>query len=136
MRVVRDPTEVRSAFEGASGEALAAFGNGTCFLERYVEKPRHIEVQVLGDGKGNAVHLYDRDCSIQRRHQKVLETAPATNLGDIRQNLLDDAVRLVSSANYRNAGTVEFLVGPDGSYYFIEVNPRIQVEHTVTEVRY
>ena len=96
--------------------------------------PRHVEVQILGDGKGNVVHLYDRDCSVQRRHQKVLETAPAINLPEkTRQAMFDDAVRLTSRAKYRNAGTVEFLVDERGRHYFIEVNPRIQVEHTVTE---
>lgn len=99
-----------------------------------MERPRHIEVQCLGDGTGNVVHLYDRDCSVQRRHQKVIETAPAADLpGNIRQQILDDAVRLLSSAKYLNAGTVEFLVDKNGKHYFMEVNPRVQVEHTVTE---
>ena len=107
---------------------------GDVFLERYVLNPRHVEVQILGDGKGNVVHLYDRDCSVQRRHQKVLETAPAINLPEkTRQAMFDDAVHLTSRAKYRNAGTVEFLVDEQGRHYFIEVNPRIQVEHTVTE---
>lgn len=106
----------------------------TAFVEKYVECPRHIEVQCLGDGTGNVVHLYDRDCSVQRRHQKVIETAPAGDLpGNVRQNILDEAVRLLKSANYRNAGTVEFLVDKHGDHFFMEVNPRVQVEHTVTE---
>ena len=118
----------------ASSEALTAFGDGRCFIERYVDRPRHIEVQGLGDGTGAVVHLYDRDCSVQRRHQKVVETAPAHNLPEeIRQELFDHSIRLLSAAKYKNAGTVEFLVDKEGKYYFIEVNPRIQVEHTVTE---
>jgi pyruvate carboxylase len=108
--------------------------SGSVFIERYVYKPRHIEVQILGDGTGDVVHLWDRDCSVQRRHQKVVETAPAMNLPDAtRKAMLDDSLRLMSAAKYKNAGTVEFLVDQDGRYYFIEVNPRVQVEHTVTE---
>lgn len=118
----------------ASREAKAAFGNGTVFLEKYLEEPRHIEVQVIGDGNGNVVHLYERDCSVQRRHQKVIENAPAFNLSqEVRDGILKDAVRLCSAIHYRSAGTVEFLVDKDGNHYFMEVNPRIQVEHTVTE---
>ena len=106
----------------------------SAFVEKYVECPRHIEVQCLGDGTGNVIHLYDRDCSVQRRHQKVIETAPAADLpGNVRQNILDEAVRLLASAKYRNAGTVEFLVDKHGDHFFMEVNPRVQVEHTVTE---
>jgi len=121
-------------FAQASNEALNAFGDGRAFVEKYVLEPRHIEVQCLGDGTGNVIHLYDRDCSVQRRHQKVIETAPAGDLpGNTRQQILDDAVRLLKSANYRNAGTVEFLVDKSGQHYFMEVNPRVQVEHTVTE---
>ncbi len=134
MRIVHGPDELEENFSRATGEALAAFGDGSVFIERYVSKPRHIEVQILGDGKGNVRHLYDRDCSVQRRFQKVVETAPAMNLPEkTRQNILDDAVRLTSGANYLNAGTVEFLVDEAGRHHFIEVNPRIQVEHTVTE---
>ena len=134
MRVVQDASELEESFGRATSEALNAFGDGTVFIERFVESPRHIEIQILGDGKGSAVHLYDRDCSIQRRHQKVIELAPSMDLPEAtRQALFDDSVRLTSSANYRNAGTVEFLVDPQGRHYFIEVNPRIQVEHTVTE---
>ena len=97
----------------------------------YVDRPRHIEVQCLGDGTGAVVHLYDRDCSVQRRHQKVVETAPARGLPEgVREKLFADAVRLLESVKYKNAGTVEFLVDKSGAYYFIEVNPRIQVEHT------
>ena len=134
MRVCMDESMLGPMMDEAMGEALTSFGNGDVFLERYVLNPRHVEVQILGDGKGNVVHLYDRDCSVQRRHQKVLETAPAINLDPkTRQAMFDDAVRLTSNAKYRNAGTVEFLVDEQGRHYFIEVNPRIQVEHTVTE---
>lgn len=134
MRVVQHAHELEENFNRASSEALAAFGDGSIFIERYVYKPRHIEVQILGDGTGNVVHLYDRDCSVQRRHQKVVETAPAMFLKpETRQAMFDDATRLTSTAKYLNAGTVEFLVDKEGRHYFIEVNPRIQVEHTVTE---
>lgn len=134
MRVVTEEAELEAMMNAAMGEALTSFGNGDVFLERYVKNPRHVEVQILGDGKGNVVHLFDRDCSVQRRHQKVLETAPAINLPpETRQAMFDDAVRLTASANYRNAGTVEFLVDESGRHYFIEVNPRVQVEHTCTE---
>ncbi|OQR81085.1 precursor of carboxylase pyruvate carboxylase [Achlya hypogyna] len=134
MRVVNSAEELEDNFTRASSEALAAFGDGTVFIERYVYKPRHIEVQILGDGKGKVVHLFHRDCSVQRRHQKVLETAPAVLLKpETEQAMIDDAVRLTAAANYKNAGTVEFLVDQEGRHYFIEVNPRIQVEHTITE---
>ncbi|KAG9407259.1 hypothetical protein AC1031_001950 [Aphanomyces cochlioides] len=134
MRVVNGADELESNFLRASSEALAAFGDGTVFIERYVYKPRHIEVQILGDGKGKVVHLYHRDCSVQRRHQKVLETAPAVGLSkEVEKAMIDDAVRLTAAANYKNAGTVEFLVDQQGRHYFIEVNPRVQVEHTITE---
>lgn len=134
MRVVREESELQEAFERATSEALAAFGDGTVFLERYVEHPRHIEVQILADARGEVVHLFERDCSVQRRHQKVVEMAPAQNLPEaVRDAICADAVRLAKAIEYRNAGTVEFLVDRSGEYYFIEVNPRIQVEHTVTE---
>ena len=134
IRVVKTEPELEAMFAQASNEALTAFGDGRCFVEKYVEKPRHIEVQCLGDGTGNVVHLWDRDCSVQRRHQKVVETAPALGLKEeTRQAMLDDSVRLLSGAKYRNAGTVEFLVDKYGNHYFMEVNPRVQVEHTVTE---
>ena len=123
------------AFARCQGEAQAAFGNGAVFLEKIVPRPRHIEVQVLGDGQGNVVHLFERDCSVQLRHQKVVEVAPAPNLDDaLRQRILADAVTLARAAAYENAGTVEFLVDPEsGRHFFIECNPRIQVEHTITE---
>mgnify|MGYP005992046549 CR=1 FL=1 len=134
MRVVTKPSEFADAFLSAQSEAKAAFGNGTCFIERYVKNPRHIEVQILGDAKGNIVHLFDRDCSVQRRHQKVVESAPALHLPEAtREAILADAVKIAKAIRYENAGTVEFLVDEEGRHYFIEVNPRVQVEHTVTE---
>eukprot|EP00569_Conticribra_weissflogii_P007189 CAMPEP_0171351004 /NCGR_PEP_ID=MMETSP0878-20121228/37862_1 /TAXON_ID=67004 /ORGANISM="Thalassiosira weissflogii, Strain CCMP1336" /LENGTH=1237 /DNA_ID=CAMNT_0011856113 /DNA_START=103 /DNA_END=3816 /DNA_ORIENTATION=- len=134
MRVVRERKDLIPFFESASSEALAAFGDGSVFVERFVEKPRHIEVQIIGDGEGNVIHLWERDCSIQRRHQKVIEMAPAWSLSDeLRSDLHKYAVQLTSAAKYKNAGTVEFLVDQENRPYFIEVNPRIQVEHTVTE---
>lgn len=134
IRIVPTEEALDSMFKEASNEALTAVGDGRCFIEKYVEEPRHIEVQCLGDGTGNVVHLWDRDCSVQRRHQKVIELAPAEGLEkETRQAILDNAVKLLASANYRNAGTVEFLVDKHGNHYFMEVNPRVQVEHTVTE---
>jgi pyruvate carboxylase len=134
MRVVKKMEDLVPFFESASSEALASFGDGSVFIERFVDRPRHIEVQIIGDGTGNVVHLWERDCSIQRRHQKVIEMAPAWSLPDeLRADLHKYAVLLTSSANYKNAGTVEFLVDSEFRPYFIEVNPRIQVEHTVTE---
>jgi len=135
MRIVNNVSEAKEQFERASSEALTAFGNGSMFIERYITNPRHIEVQVMGDQAGNMVHFFDRDCSVQRRHQKVVEIAPAFNLDPVlRQNMLDDAVKLCQSVGYTNAGTVEFLVDQDtGLHYFMEVNARLQVEHTVTE---
>jgi pyruvate carboxylase len=125
MRVVREQASLQDAFERATSEAKAAFGNGTVFVERFLDKPKHIEVQLLGDNYGNVVHLYERDCSVQRRHQKVVEIAPAKDLPvEIRDAILADAVRLAKSVNYRNAGTAEFLVDSKG-YYFIEINPRM-----------
>lgn len=134
MRVVRDQESLQESFERATSEAKSAFGNGTVFVERFLDKPKHIEVQLLGDNHGNVVHLYERDCSVQRRHQKVVEIAPAKDLPtETRDAILNDAVRLAKSVNYRNAGTAEFLVDQQNRYYFIEINPRIQVEHTITE---
>ena len=133
MRVVRDQSEFKDSFERAVSEAKSAFGDGTVFIERFLERPRHIEVQLLGDAQGNVVHLFERDCSVQRRHQKVVEVAPAMNLPDeVRQAILNDAIRLAQAVQYRNAGTAEFLVDQMGRHYFIEINPRIQVEHTIT----
>ena len=117
-------------------EAAKAFGIDTIFIEKYIEKPKHIEVQVLGDKHGNLVHLYERDCSIQRRHQKVIEFTPALSITkEQRQAICKDALKIAKAINYRSARTVEFLLDKDGNHYFIEMNPRIQVEHTVTERR-
>ncbi|XP_026272548.1 pyruvate carboxylase, mitochondrial isoform X1 [Frankliniella occidentalis] len=134
MRVVKKMEEVKEAFTRASSEAQAAFGNGAMFIEKFIERPRHIEVQLLGDKAGNVVHLYERDCSVQRRHQKVVEIAPAPNLPiKVRDAMTDYAVKLAKHVGYENAGTVEFLCDEQGNFYFIEVNARLQVEHTVTE---
>ena len=135
MRVVHSEFELGHRLNEAKRESLTAFGSDECFIEKYVEKARHIEVQILGDKYNNMVHLFERDCSLQRRHQKVVEIAPAQNLGkSIRQSICDAAVKIGKSVNYDNAGTVEFLLDTETEkYYFIEVNPRIQVEHTVTE---
>ncbi|KAL8730414.1 MAG: hypothetical protein Q9166_004052 [cf. Caloplaca sp. 2 TL-2023] len=134
MRVVREQGSLKDSFERATSEAKSAFGNGTVFVERFLDKPKHIEVQLLGDNQGNVVHLYERDCSVQRRHQKVVELAPAKDLPvNVRDAILGDAVKLAQSVRYRNAGTAEFLVDQQNRHYFIEINPRIQVEHTITE---
>jgi pyruvate carboxylase len=134
MRRVEERSGLRDALEAAQREADAAFGDPTLYLEEAVVNPRHIEVQILADADGTVFHLYERDCSLQRRHQKVVEIAPAPNLpAETRASMCADAVRFAESIGYRNAGTVEFLLGEDGRYVFIEMNPRIQVEHTVTE---
>ncbi len=134
MRVVRSAADVESAFDEARGEAEKAFGDPSVFLERFIEAPKHVEVQVLGDGQGNLVHLYERDCSVQRRFQKVVEVAPSFALSEeTRQTLFRHALAIARHVGYSNAGTIEFLVDAQENVYFIEVNPRIQVEHTVTE---
>ncbi|MEU9860620.1 pyruvate carboxylase [Streptomyces sp. NPDC047971] len=134
MRRVEDPATLRESIEAAAREAESAFGDATVFLEKAVVDPRHIEVQILADAEGNVIHLFERDCSLQRRHQKVIELAPAPNLDpEVRERICDDAVRFARRIGYRNAGTVEFLLDRDGNHVFIEMNPRIQVEHTVTE---
>ncbi|WP_193612093.1 pyruvate carboxylase [Nocardioides lijunqiniae] len=134
MRRVDDPKDLREAVETCMREGEGAFGDPTVFIEQAVVEPRHIEVQILADGEGNVIHLFERDCSVQRRHQKVVEIAPAPNLDPaIRERMCADAVRFATEIGYRNAGTVEFLLDPHGNYVFIEMNPRIQVEHTVTE---
>ncbi|RDI32849.1 pyruvate carboxylase [Lentzea flaviverrucosa] len=134
MRKVDEPGALRESLEAASREAESAFGDPTVFLEQAVVEPRHIEVQILADGQGNVIHLFERDCSVQRRHQKVIEIAPAPNLApELRDRICADAVKFARHIGYRNAGTVEFLLDPQGHYVFIEMNPRIQVEHTVTE---
>lgn len=134
LRLVERESDLAEAIRIASSEAESSFGDPAVFLEQAVIRPRHIEVQVLADGEGNVVHLFERDCSIQRRHQKVIEIAPAPNLDPtLRERLCTSAVDFARSIGYRNAGTVEFLVDTDGDYVFIEMNPRIQVEHTITE---
>ena len=134
MRRVDGESDLREAVETCMREAEGAFGDPTVFIEQAVVDPRHIEVQILSDGEGNVIHLFERDCSVQRRHQKVVEIAPAPNLdAGLRERMCADAVRFAKEIGYRNAGTVEFLLDPDGNYVFIEMNPRIQVEHTVTE---
>ncbi len=135
MRIVRGADEMKDQFTSAKSEAAKAFGIDDIFIEKYLERPKHIEVQVLGDKYGNVVHLFERDCSIQRRHQKVIEFTPALNISDeLRQKLCEDAIKIAKAVDYRSAGTVEFLIDKDGNHYFIEMNPRIQVEHTVTEM--
>jgi acetyl/propionyl-CoA carboxylase alpha subunit/acetyl-CoA carboxylase carboxyltransferase component len=135
MRAVEGEDDMTDAFERCSSEAAAAFGNGAMFIEKLIVSPRHIEVQIIADAEGNVVHLHERDCSVQLRNQKVIEIAPAFGLDEeIKNKILTDAVKLVKAVSYLNAGTVEFLVCPEtNEYYFIECNPRIQVEHTVTE---
>ncbi|WP_276132024.1 pyruvate carboxylase [Polluticoccus soli] len=135
MRVVRNEEELKKSFREARSEAKNAFGDDTVFLEKFVENPKHIEVQIAADNHGNIVHLYERDCSVQRRFQKVVEVAPSVNLrNETREKLYEYAVKIASAVDYNNLGTVEFLVDAAGNIYFIEVNPRIQVEHTVTEM--
>ncbi|MEQ1883925.1 MAG: pyruvate carboxylase [Bryobacteraceae bacterium] len=136
MRVVDSPDQLEARYGEASREAAAAFGNGAVFIERFIRRPRHIEVQVIGDRHGNVVHLYERDCSVQRRHQKAVEVAPAVSLDPrVRNEICEAAVRIAKTAGYYNAGTVEFLLDTStNDWFFIEVNPRIQVEHTVTEM--
>lgn len=134
MRVIRAESELRQAFNDARNEAEKAFGDATVFLEKFVDSPKHIEVQILADTHGNIVHLYERDCSVQRRFQKVVEVAPSVNLAEkTRQTLLDYGLQIARYVGYSNAGTVEFLVDKDENVFFIEVNPRVQVEHTITE---
>jgi acetyl-CoA carboxylase, biotin carboxylase subunit len=135
MRVASNDLALKTALAQAATEAQAAFGNAGVYLEKYIERPRHVEVQILADHHGNVVHLWERDCSTQRRHQKLIEESPAPNLPpEVRASLCDAAVRLVKKAGYTNAGTVEFIVDQENNFYFIEVNARIQVEHPVTEM--
>ena len=135
MRMVNNYAELEESYNRAKSEALKSFGSDEIYLEKYLQNPKHIEVQIIGDEHGNIVHLYERDCSIQRRHQKLVEIAPAFSLDPaLRKEICDAAVKLMKNVNYVSAGTVEFLATPDNKFYFIEVNPRIQVEHTVTEM--
>lgn len=135
MRVVHNDISLRSAFNSARAEAEAAFGNGSVYMEKFIIEPRHVEVQVFADNDGNALHFYERDCSIQRRHQKMIEESPCPVLDNrTREELCHAALRIIKKANYVNAATVEFLLDKDKNYYFIEANTRIQVEHPVTEM--
>ena len=135
MRVATDESVLNNALEQAMNEAKAAFGNAGVYLEKYVDQPRHVEVQIIADKHDNVVHLWERDCSTQRRHQKLIEESPAPTLpDDVRKAICDAAVRMIKNAKYYNAGTVEFIVDKDFNFYFIEVNARIQVEHPVTEM--
>jgi acetyl-CoA carboxylase biotin carboxylase subunit len=135
MRVARNDISLQAGLKAARQEAEKAFKDGSVYLEKYLEQPRHVEVQILADRHGNAVHLWERDCSLQRRHQKLVEESPAPNLPpSVREQICQAAVRLVTSAGYQNAGTCEFLVDRQNRFYFIEVNARIQVEHPVTEL--
>ncbi|TDL39202.1 pyruvate carboxylase [Macrococcoides bohemicum] len=134
MRIVNNQEELEEAYQRAQSEALKSFGNAEVYIEKYIDQPKHIEVQILGDMYGNLVHLFERDCSVQRRHQKVVEVAPSVGLdNDLRMRICEAAVKLMKEINYVNAGTVEFLVSGN-EFYFIEVNPRVQVEHTITEM--
>lgn len=134
MRVARNVDDLKSGLKNAAAEAEKAFRNAGVYLEKYVENPRHVEVQIIADRHGNVVHVWERDCSTQRKHQKLIEESPAPNLpGDVRNSICESAVRLIRSADYDNAGTVEFIVDKDHNFYFIEVNARIQVEHPVSE---
>ena len=137
MKIVRESVHVRRAFEGASAEALAAFGDGSMYLERYVEEPRHIELQVVADEHGNVIHLGERECSVQRRHQKIVEEAPSPAVTpEMRREMGEIALKAMRDIRYNNVGTIEFLLDEKGRFYFMEMNTRIQVEHPVTEQVY
>jgi len=134
MKIVREPSELKENLESASREALSYFGDSTVFIEKFIENPRHIEVQILADNYGNCIHLYERECTIQRRHQKIIEEAPSPTLTEeVRQNLTTSALKIASRIGYTSAGTIEFLVDKNLNFYFLEMNTRIQVEHPVTE---
>ena len=135
MRVVHEPSMLKESFEAAQREAKNAFNDETVYLEKYIANPRHIEFQVLADTHGNCIHVFERECSIQRRHQKIIEETPSVALDDVRRAVMGaDAVKVAQTADYTNAGTVEFLLDESGNYYFLEMNTRIQVEHPVTEM--
>ncbi|MEW6684588.1 MAG: acetyl-CoA carboxylase biotin carboxylase subunit [Candidatus Edwardsbacteria bacterium] len=134
MRLINSESELEASIAAGMREAKSAFGDDSVYLEKYLEEPRHIEFQVLADNYGNAIHLFERECSIQRRHQKIIEESPSTALNDeLREKMGETAVKVIKTANYNNAGTVEFLLDKNGNFYFLEVNARIQVEHPVTE---
>ncbi|MFC0189033.1 pyruvate carboxylase [Fictibacillus aquaticus] len=135
MRIVRSENSLAESYDRAKSEAKASFGKDDVYVERFIEKPKHIEVQIMGDHSGNIVHLYERDCSVQRRHQKVVEVAPSVSLSEkCREDICESALKLMKHVGYYNAGTVEYLVTSNEDFYFIEVNPRVQVEHTITEM--
>jgi acetyl-CoA carboxylase biotin carboxylase subunit len=135
MRIAQDPEQFAELYGLAQNEALAAFGNGSVYVEKYLEHPRHVEIQVLGDCRGKVVHLGERDCSVQRRHQKLIEESPSPALDvTLRRRMGDAAVALASNIEYQGAGTIDFLLDPGGNFYFMEMNTRIQVEHPVTEM--
>ncbi|MCH2154344.1 MAG: ATP-grasp domain-containing protein, partial [Phycisphaerales bacterium] len=135
MRIARDEEELKAGLTSARQEAVAAFGNGAVYVEKFLERARHVEVQCLGDQHGNAIHLYNRDCTSQRRHQKLIEEGPAPGVSDeVRDAVCESAARLIQSANYCGAATCEFLMDQSGDFYMLEVNTRIQVEHPVTEM--
>lgn len=135
MRVAHDETELGNELAAAEAEAKAAFGNGDCYIEKYIEEPRHIEIQIMADHYGNVVHLGERNCSVQKHHQKLIEEAPSWGLSDkLRNEMGMTAIRAARAAGYDSAGTVEFILDADGHYYFMEMNTRIQVEHPVTEM--
>ncbi|MCI0513336.1 acetyl-CoA carboxylase biotin carboxylase subunit [candidate division KSB1 bacterium] len=137
IRIVREPAELEKAFQTAQAEAQTAFGNSGLYVEKFIENPRHIEIQILGDNYGNIIALGERDCSIQRKLQKLIEESPSPAVNDqLRTRMIETAVRGAAQVNYRSAGTVEFLLAPDGNFYFMEMNTRIQVEHPVTEMVY
>ena len=135
MRIVTDPAELAEACQAAAREAAAAFGDGTIYMEKYLARSRHVEIQILADSQGNAIHLFERECSIQRRHQKIIEETPSPALdADLRNRMGQAAVAAARASGYVNAGTVEFILDPDGNFYFLEVNTRLQVEHPITEM--
>ncbi len=135
MRIVEAPDELQAALDAGAREAQQAFGDATLMLEKYITRPRHVEIQVLGDRHGHLVHLYERECSVQRRHQKIIEETPSPGVTpDVRERMAAAALRLAAAVDYTGAGTVEFILGPDGQFYFLEMNTRLQVEHPVTEL--
>ena len=135
MRLVERPADLTSAMESASREAAAAFNDNRVFIEKYIRQPRHIEFQIFGDSAGNYIHLFERECSIQRRHQKIIEETPSVALTpELRAQMGMAALAAARAVNYRGAGTVEFILDPSGRFYFLEMNTRLQVEHPVTEM--